>query len=296
MGHFAEVPCQLLPDWRSYHDRLSANIGGGAYPRELAHAAEARLYRVRKLGFDGEFATVSEALAQWSADKQCDGAPRCAIIDILDSATYQEAPQIVLGEGEHLQLRAANLASPVLRMGDDGSGVHEQIRIAGAAGSRLTLDGVQVAGGGIAVDAAGLIVTLRHCTLVPGWEQQGARRAPWRAKPSITLRAAGGSLRVDHCIVGPIRVDAGADLTLEVGDSIIDAGHDMGLAVADAQHGPAQVTATIVRSTVIGLAQVAQLALAENAIFLGPLLVARRAAGSLRFCYLAPGSRTPHWR
>jgi hypothetical protein len=33
--------------------------------------------------------------------------------------------------------------------------------------------------------------------------------------------------------------------------------------------------------------------LAENSIFMGRMLVARRQGGCVRFCYLTPGSRTP---
>ena len=291
-------PAYLSPaGWANYHDRFCANVGGGAYPRVLALPADARLYRVRKVCAEGEFATITQALAQWQADKQAGAAPRCAVIDIADSATYHEAPQFRLEAGEHLQLRAASTAHPVLRMFDYG-GVPEQIRIAGAPGSHLTLDGLLVAGGAIEVDQGGssqecFHVTLRHCTLVPNWDPESTSAAPWRIKPSVMLRAAGVALRVDHSIVGPIRVARGVRLALHVGDSIVDAGHASGLAVADANYGTAPATASFVRATVIGLAQVEEIALAENSIFLGPLLAARRSAGNVRFCYVAQGSRTP---
>jgi hypothetical protein len=295
-------PAHLSPaGWASYHDRFCANVGGGAYPRVLAQPSEARLYRVRKTCAEGEFATITQALAQWQADKQGAAAPRSAVIDIADSATYHEAPQFHLEPGEQLQLRAASMARPVLRMFDYGSGVPEQIRISGAPGSHLTLDGLLVAGGAVEVDQrcaeAGaqerFHVTLRHCTLVPNWDPESTGAAPWRVKPSVMLRAAGVALRVDHSIVGPIRVARGVQAALHVGDSVVDAGHEAGLALADADHGAAPATASFVRTTVIGLAQVEEIALAENSIFLGPLLAVRRSAGSVRFCYVAQGSRTP---
>src|SRR5205085_1034572 len=55
----------------------------------------------------------------------------------------------------------------------------------------------------------------------------------------------------------------------------------------------AHVSATIARSTVFGEVLVHALPLAENSIFTGTLLVARRQVGCVRFSYLAPGSRTP---
>lgn len=292
-------PAYLSPEgWTSYHDRFSANIGGGAYPRVMAQSAGARLYRVRKLGGGDEFATITQALAQWNADKRGLDAPRAAVIEIADSATYHEAPHICLGQGEQLHLRAANMARPVLRMFDYRGAVPEQVRVSGAPGSRLVLDGLLVAGGSIEIDAgaasgARFFVTLRHCTLVPDWNPEASAPTPWRCKHSVMLHTAGIALRVDHSIVGPIRVAQGAHLDLHVGDSIVDAGHGAGMAVADAQYGMAAATASFVRATVIGLAQVEEVGLAENSIFMGPLLAARRAVGSVRFCYLAQGSRTP---
>jgi hypothetical protein len=292
-------PAWLSPQgWASYHDRFSANIGGGVYPRVMAQTGGARLYRVCKLAAAGEFATITQALAQWRADQRGAAGPRAAVIDIGDSATYHEAPRIELQQGEQLLLRAANMMRPVLRMFDYRSGVPEQVSIAGAPGSRLVLDGLMVAGGSVDIDSGGagqerFLVTLRHCTLVPGWDPQSARAAAWCSKPSVLLKSAGIALRVDHSIVGPLRVAYGAHAELHVGDSVIDAGHEAGLAVADEGHGVAAAITSVVRSTVIGLTQVTELVLAENAIFLGPMLVVRRSLGSVRFCYLAQGSRTP---
>lgn len=304
MGRISEYPQHLpAPAW---HERMSANIGGGMYRRDMVQPSGARVYRVSKLCTDGEFPTITQALAQWSADKQGAAPPLAAIIDIADSGTYHEAPQIRLEEGEHLQIRAASMARPVLRMFDYCNGTQEQIRIAGAPGSRLVLDGLLVAGGGIEIDDAGgapvpasvqqerFLVTLRHSTLVPGWETDSDSPAPWRGKASVLLRAAGVVFRVDHSVVGPIQVaGAGSLLALHVGDSVVDGGHAQALAITDAGYGPAPVRASFVRAIVIGLAQVEEIALADDSVFLGPLLTVRRNAGRVRRCHLAPGSRTP---
>lgn len=306
MGRIPDHPHPLPRSaWAVCRERVSANIGGGVYPRDAALPAGTRLYRVRKLCTNGEFPTITQALAQWSADKQGAAAPLAAVIDIADSGTYHEAPHIHLAQGEQLQVRAANTARPVLRMFDYHNGVQEHIRVSGAAGSRLVLDGLLVAGGGIEVDDGvcaaspaqareGFLVTLRHCTLVPGWDVETACMSPWRGKPSVLLRTAGVVFRVDHSIVGPIQVaHTGRLPALQVADSIVDAGHCAGLAITNAAYGPAPARASFVRSTVIGLAQVQQIALAENSVFLGPLLAVQRSEGSVRFCYLARGSRTP---
>lgn len=277
-------------------DRTSAAIGGGFYPRGLPASACARLYRVRKLCAAGEFATITQALAQWNADKLSTIGHRVAIIEIADSGTYHEAPQLTLAPGERLVLRAADMTRPVLRMFEYHSGEHERIAVLGGSGSRLIIDGLLVAGGPLVLegesDTAPCQVTLRHCTLVPGWETEPRRDPAWRAKPSLVCDAGGVILRIDHCIVGALQC-AGRGRELHIADSIVDGGHADALALSDEQHGAAMLCTTIERSTVIGVTQVEQLALAENAIFLGPVMVGARGTGRVRYCYLACGSLTP---
>jgi hypothetical protein len=279
----------------SCSDRATAAIGGGHYPRGVQTGTGARLYRVRKLCAKGEFATVTQALAQWSADKQGQKGERAAIIEIADSGTYHEAPRLVLGPGECLVLRAADMTRPVLRMFEYG-GEYEHIAVFGGAGSSLTIEGLLVAGGPLrlAGDNAGAPcrITLRHCTLVPGWDTEPLRDAPWRARPSLIADTAALVLQLDHCIAGALAC-RGRGATLHVADSIVDGGHAGALALSDGQHGAAMLAAVIVRSTVIGMVQVEELTLAENAIFLGALLAGKRTAGRVRHCYLAPGSHTP---
>ncbi len=276
-------------------------VGAGEWPRVLAPEGAARVYRVRKHGEGAEFASIGAALAQWRAD-QHGRAPGAALIEIGDSATYHEAPQIVLAAGERLELRAANMARPVLDTRERAGALARQVRITGAPGSALTLDGIAVTGGGLEIEAAahgsqpdpeaGMRVTLRHCSVVPA--QSAGDAAPWRAKAGIVVRARELCLRIEHCIVGPLRAARRAGLlALEVSDSIVDAGHEAGLALADEAYGSAFARASIVRCIVIGVVQVEQLALADDTVFLGPLLVACRTSGRLNACYVAQGSRTP---
>lgn len=303
----SHLPSRAL---RSYYDRATPAIGGGEYPRMLTQPATARIYRVRKLCAEGEFSTITQALAQWNADRPGAGPARAGVIEIADSATYHEAPSIELLDGEDLQLRAASMMRPVLRMFDYHSGAPEQVAVQGAPGSRFTLDGLLVAGGGFEVHGGTLEgwprgvstsalchVTLRHCTLVPGWDTESGREAPWSGKASVTLATSNIVVRVDHSILGPVRMPAeatgGIQIALHISDSVVDAGHAAGLVISDERWGAAMAKASFVRSTIIGLAQLQEIALAENTLFLGPLLVARRDKGCVRYCYLAPGSRTP---
>ncbi len=277
-------------------DRTSAAIGGGFYPRAVQTCPGARIYRVRKLCAAGEFATVTQALAQWTADKAALTGHRAAIVEIADSGTYHEAPEITLAPGERLVLRAADMTRPVLRMFEYHSGEQERIAARGGSGSRLIIEGVKVVGGPLALEGecetAPCQITLRHCTLVPGWDTEAQHPPAWRARPSLVCDAAGIVLYLDHCIVGPLTC-AGRGRALHIADSIVDGGHASALALSDEQQGAAMLGAVIERSTVIGVTQVERLALAENTIFMGPLMVGRRSAGRVRYCYLPSGSLTP---
>ncbi len=283
--------------WSALKDRSSTGIGGGSYARSIAPHAGERMYRVRKLGDAGEFATITQALAQWRADQGTDIGPGAAVIEIGDSGTYHEAPAFMLADGEQLQLRAANRARPIVRLSAPGGMVVE-----GGAGSRFVLDGVMVAGGAIdvidrSIGGAHLHVHLRHCTLVPGWDPDSMQRSAWRGKESMTLRGAAPALYVEHCILGPVRVETGLagrqTPVLHVGDSILDGGHEAALVISDTGYGAAMAKAQFSRVTVIGAIALDQLERADNSIFLGAVLVTQRSRGRVEFCYLAQGSRTP---
>lgn len=278
------------------------DIGAGHHRRTFVETGCASVYRVHKLCGPGEFGTVTQALAQWGADKRAGGAPRSCIIEIVDSATYYESPLFRLGVGEQLTLRAASLQHPVLRIFDYHTDEPGQAAIVGEAGSHFTLDGLSVMGGSFELHNAAPLygsvqVTLRHCTLYPGWDCERCALSPSRLAPSLTLRSGAIGLHLDHCIAGPVAVRAegsGARVpSMSVVRSILDGGHAAGVLVDDAHGGAAQLRLTVSHSTFIGAVQVRELALAANSIFLGALLVLQRGVGTVRYCYLAPGSRTP---
>ena len=280
----------------------SGRVGGGHYVREFADAGCATIYRVHKLCAADEFGTITQALAQWAADKPPGDAPRCAIIEIVDSATYYESPVFRLEAGERLTLRAASMEHPLLRIFDYHTDEPGQSAIVGAAGSHFTLDGLCIVGGSVDLRNANALsgslhVTLRHCTLFPGWDCDRRSPSPWRLEPSLTLRTGAIALHLDHCIAGPVTVCAdgsGASLpTMSVVRSILDGGHAAGMLLDDGHCSAAPLRLTVSHSTVIGVIHASELALAANSIFLGALMVSQRGGDGVRYCYLAPGSRTP---
>jgi hypothetical protein len=321
----------------SYHYGFSANIGGGEYQRQLTQPDPFTLYRVsRRAGKENIFATIQDALKQWDEDKKDPQADEArlrklqnAVIEILDSDVYVEAEalQINLRQNESLQLRAANRARPIIRMLDYTEGM-DALNVSGRQGSRFTLDGLTVLGRGLQISKASeeeeaaaattttgyesayveppetaeseqgdlCAVTIRHCTLVPGWELE-CDCEPKHTEPSLLINYTTAHVRIEHSILGAIRVEADEVKTepvrLRISDSIIDATSNELAALASPTLPLAYARLNIARSTVIGEIHTHAIELAENCIFNSQVRVARRQEGCVRFSYVPVSSRTP---
>jgi hypothetical protein len=299
----------------SYRYAFSADIGGGEYPRPLSQPQQAALFQV---GHELPLASIGAALRAWQAQRAADPTARAAVIEIVDSGVYSEQLALTLGAGESLQIRAGQRLQrpdgdsggwtrPVLRLLDHSPDQADAFSVRGKAGSRLLLDGLLISGRGIQVyggsDEAGADpaddlcdVTIRHCTLVPGWGVECDCTPLHPNEPSLEIFDSGASFIIEHSIVGTIRVGAsevaGDPVRITLSDSIVDA---TGLALAAIEGedgGIAFATLSVSRCTVLGTVAAHALALGENSIFMGPLQLARRQLGCLRFCYVSPGSRT----
>lgn len=291
----------------TYQYGFSADIGGGEYDRPLSQPLGATVYRVRQreTGED-EYRTIHDALAQWRADRGADDPrtgepPRAAVVEIADSGVYEERLELALDPGESLQLRAANRARPVLRLLDYRVDQPDPFSVRGGAASRFVLDGLLVTGRGITVtqDEHGDLcdITIRHCTLVPGWDLDCDCEPARPEEPSLTLDNTHAKVRIEHSIVGSIWVIADERRTdpveLGVADSIVDATSADGRALCSSEGNLAFALVTVARSTVVGEVAVHAIARAENSIFTSPVRVARRQVECVRYCYVPPGSRTP---
>jgi hypothetical protein len=292
--------------WVTYHYGFSADIGGGEYRRpERPPAASERVYRVvqgQKPAPPSQFATLAGALEQWRQDAD-QGQAATAIIEIADSGDYVEQPELLLGAGERLELRAAQGKQPVVRLLNVQRSAMDALRITGPdkandkPGPRVILDGLLIAGRGVEVEGYMASVTLRHCTLVPGWGLEANREPLEGSEPSIILSNTTARLVIEQSIIGSIEVSQDAvktdPLAIQMSDSILDAtGADIA-ALSDPQGGIAHAVLTVARSTIIGYVQTHAIQLAENTIFASRVRVARRQIGCVRFCYVPPESRTP---
>ena len=275
--------------WVSYHTGFSADIGGGEYDRALAQPAHHQLYLV---GEGQTFTSITDAVKQWQSDQ-----PVNAVIELTDSGVYVEPINFVLKDKQTLQLRAANRKRPVIRIVDWQTCLPDSLSVSGGKGSWFTLDGVMVTGRPVQISGEITGVTLRHVTLVPGWglDCDCDRHRP--TEPSLELINAPDCITIEHSILGSIQFNRDVvqlePARFHISDSIVDAGELDQIAIGAPEALCADAVLTIVRSTVFGLVQSRAIELAENCIFMSPLLACRRQFGCIRFCYVPSGSRTP---
>jgi len=317
----------------NYHYGFSADMGGGEYLRARRPIAGRRVYTV---GAGGRFDSIMAAVETWRADKEADSAAQDAVIEVLDGNIYQEAIDIPLDEGDHLELRAAPGTRPVIRLLDWHANKPDALQVRGTgrvasknadsngAGARdanaqqplptvspnngcieyprlampdFVLDGFLVTGRSMLVTGPIGQVTIRHCTLVPGWSLQDDCTAHWGEEPSIQLTETTAKLEVDHSITGSIAVTldepAGDPIEIVAHDSIIDATSTSLPAFSGPVDGYAYARLRLRRCTVIGTVLIHALELGDNSIFLGLIQAARRQEGCVRFCWVEPGSQTP---
>jgi hypothetical protein len=254
--------------------------------------------------------------------------PRDAIIEIIDSEVYEEEElEVTVKADQRLEIRAASGVRPVIRRVDWHASRQDDLLITIDRGSRFFLDGILVSGRGLEIRRARIEapptevygqqpggykpqpsepepeptgcalsqVTIRHCTLVPGWAVRHDCTPLHPAEPSVTLNHAQARLVIERSIVGSIQVqeDSSAPVDIWITDSIVDATGPEREAVGAPGERPASATLRVQCATVIGRIWAHAIELAENSIFNGDVRVERRQIGCIRFCYVPPGSQTP---
>lgn len=291
LGRIAFPPRQLPKKgvWVSYRYGFSDDLGGGEYHRALTQPESAVVYRV---GSGEEFVRINDALARWR-----DQQPPNAIIELTDGGVYVDQINIELAEGQRLQLRAADHTRPVIRLMDWQTARPDALWVRGAEGSRFTLDGLLVTGRGVHAEGPLDEVTIRHCTLVPGWSLEPDCKPQRPSEPSFELTDTHAQVVIERSILGSIQVsqdEVGSDpVPIRISECILDATSREREAVGAPGDRLAHTILVIDRTTVFGQVLTHAIELAENSIFAGRVRVARRQIGCMRFCYVTPGSRTP---
>jgi hypothetical protein len=272
------------------HSGFSRRIGGGEYERVLS----------------GEELPMQRSAARGQAlQPHLDAIVGGGRLVIKDSLTYAETPVFKVSgvtapgaPGLEVVVTANQSARPLV---SSAGSVALEI---GARG-RLVLEGLVISGGTLTLAAARDTepreLVLRHCTLVPGLSLQPDGSATSPGTPSLTVEHPLAKIRLEQCIVGPLRI--ARDAQLEVVDSIIDAGAPEAHAYRGVTADTAGAELQIEECTVIGQVHVRLLRLASNTIFFArsgpsdtskvPLRADRKQEGCARFCFVPTGSLVP---
>jgi len=284
LGRIAYGTAPAAPPKVSFHYGAAADLGGGSYDRLKSFETLTPIVVVP---------TQNPAI-QPALDAVASGG----VAEIGDNGRYAETPSLrVTAAGARIELRAADKLRPLLSLGGE-------LAITGADGTRVSLNGLLIAGGRLHVPAtAGNLVAglrLRHCTLVPGLTLSAAGSPAQRLAASLVVET-GVTLEIDSCILGGMRVAPGAQVT--VTNSVIDATAPTGVAFAGLDGVSAGGALSISDSTVIGKVHARELREASNVIFLGrheqgdgwaaALIADKRQTGCVRFSYLPPDARAP---
>ena len=248
-------------------------LGGGAYPRGAGF--DAALKPLLEVGDAAPFATLAAALAAPSFAGK--GTVEVAANARLPAASLPTS--ITAAAGGKLEIRAADGDFPVMLLG-------APLVLDGGAGAELVLDGFALGGAGLQIPAtSGLArVTLRHCTLIPGFTLTRAGAPATAGAVSVTNASADTVLVLENCITGPVVAAAGAQL--RISDCIIDAGDAAQPAIGGAG-GTRAGSLWIYNSTVRGSVTMSLLALGSNTIFLGAVAAEQRQSGMARFSAIA---------
>jgi hypothetical protein len=259
LGRIAFADPQTEPPLVTFRYGFSDEMGGGEYDR--AATFDALLAPIETV--PASHSTIQDAL------KAVEGG---GVVEISDSGRYAKTLTIDVNPGQQVELRAANEHRPTIVLDGD-------LVINGEADSEVTLNGLLIAGGAITVNGALRALRLRHCTLLPSLDS------------SLTVGLPNVEIEIDHCIVGPLRVDERSSVSIT--DSIVDATNEAAEAFAGANGTDAGGTLQIADSTVIGTVHTLELKLASNSIFMSDVSSEKKQSGCVRFCYLPLTSVVP---
>jgi hypothetical protein len=296
--------------YADFHYGFSADIGGGEYERAVAPEAAGASRRLLRVGpgyldpnhaDPNYFSTIQAALNALGGD---------GIVEIIDSGRYQETLSINVAAHGVVELRAADKHRPTLVLGGD-------LVLGGAppatgdADCQIRLNGLLITGGSLraSIGAANRLRKLQisHCTLVPGLALAPDCTPLSPATASLIAEVVTPhtpmdlEITIDHCIVGGLRADA--DASVSVSDSVIDATATTRVAYAAPDGIGPGAPLSLDACTVIGKLHALKLPMVTNSILLAdlapadpwtaPVFAARRQEGCVRFSYLPSSARVP---
>jgi hypothetical protein len=242
--------------------------------------------------------TLQAALEHWAAYVREQETP-LGVIRILDNGVYDETLEIGLPRGAHLSIMADNGVRPTIGKGEklivvcpdkvtqrfEGTQAERQLHLNGL----LLHGGLQIGSEEDKEADGGLIVTLKHCSLVT---TEDHRPKPAGIKVALSEKAVKGlEIDIERSILGPLYLPANTE-SLRLRHSIVDNGTGFAIAGDDtgAQPGPAL---NLEQCTVFGRVH-AQKVTACDVIFSGPLRTAPppETRDQIQHSYVPAGSTT----
>jgi hypothetical protein len=284
---------------------FSSGLGGGPYDRHKwlenlqSFSPAPTFYLVeQKSTIAGQFASVKDALAQWTSDQ-----PRNAVISILDSRTYSLPDTIAIPDNATLALEAASGCRPLLQAQIPGGALNIDVTginaVSDERNSTFTLNGVILEGFLHVIGDLGQLRVL-HSTLVPGRQLDPAGN-PVSQEASVIVEPADSagheinqqlSIKAAFSIVGQLTVPEPCAgiwlLDCIVQSTAIGANY---VALSGPAANPA-APLTTERTSFFGAVAVQSLQASES-IFTAPVTSQRTQDGCVRFSYIAPNSTTP---
>jgi hypothetical protein len=302
LGRIAFGDQQDRPPLVTFHYGFSADVGGGEYDRIGSFAVldgprivvSTPATPASSPPLTAGLTAIPDAIKAFKVECTAKGLDpdlcNHAAVEIVDGGRYEETPEIETATFR-LELRAADQTRPALILGGE-------LTITGDPDSELNLNGLLIAGGALRVNGPGR-VRLRHCTLVPGTSLKVDGNPSVSGAPSLIVESPQTEVEIDSCILGGLRVDPDAVVTIR--NSIVDGGKTRIAYAADADDEKPGGRLTLENCTVLGAVYARVIALASNTIFLAtpadanvlPVRAEQRQEGCVRFSYLPAGSRTP---
>lgn len=296
LGRIAFPQDEEAPDpthiYCSFHYGFSADIGGGEYHR--APSFSQRLQSLARVAEHTQYASIQDALN--NVVPHPTSVPGLVdVIEISDGGRYREALTIDAGHKQRIEIRAVDFRCPLLVPASEPD--IAEMHISGSESSEVILNGLHISNCILRVHGHLGRLTLRHCTLVPGFTLSVPHHSH---QPSLIVESAHTQIEIDHCIVGALHINKSA--IVHITNSIIDATARERVAYASTAthaHLPGGAL-SIENSTIIGRVSTIALELASNTLFFASsdadgvpsIYVERPQEGGVRFSYLPEHSLT----
>ena len=211
----------------TYHYGFSSTIGAGPYDRRIVgQPPNPTPNPIINVTGGGGGLTVLSAVGT------------VGTVSVNDSLTYNSAPDVAMVQ--QLTVMARNQSRPVIRFSPSSSSppAAPEWIFTGQDGS-LVLDGMLVSGGDVVLRGSFSSVTLTCCTLDPGNSPPPFEVGHSSSPPTLFAQSIDGRdltparlwvegeiqlLKIDRCILGPVRVRSGGALeNLTITNSIVQA-------------------------------------------------------------------------